>query len=370
MRNESKIHIARSIEIHYKTKVDSLARIYKGMGTRNWLLCTLEGRFFVKEYHGTSDIQEAEDALELSKYAYQSGIPTPKIIETHSGNLLCVDGDLAFALFEHISGTTPDGALSVDQMSEAGRILGNIHHHFKRVKTSRTPITTEWLNFDESKKRQEIDGYLKVIEHKEIQDDFDEKTYELLIKRKELLREIPEILNRVSDLTTQVIHNDYSTKNLMFKGAELTGVIDFNPPNPFLVSYEIGRIALPPENLSLPDWKEKAIVLVEQYCNENEVNLKDIVFAPHIWLAQLIGSTYGVKQHYTDPLELQSELDSFWFQRADAAGIILKEIENLEKIFEEIWQRTSRRHIGRSISLPPDSRAADEEVSSPTCSKS
>ena len=349
MRNESKTHIARCVEAHYKMDVDSLTRIYKGMGTRNWLLCTLEGRFFVKEYHRTSDLRGEREALELSEYAYQCGIPTPEIIRTQSGNLMCVDGDMAFTLFEYIPGATSHEGLSIDQMAEAGRVLGDIHRHFKRVKTNRASTTVKWLNFDESEKAKEIDGYFKIIEHKEKRDDFDEKTYELLLKRKELLKEVPKVLNKVSDLTTQVIHNDYGGPNLMFKGAELAAVIDFNPPTPFLISYEIGRVALPPKNLCLSDWREKAVVLIKEYCGANKVNLKDISLAPHMWLVQLIRSTYGVKQHYIDPLELQSELDNFWFRRAYAAEQILKDIKSLEKSFEDAWRKTGLAHGVGSI---------------------
>jgi homoserine kinase type II len=164
-----------------------------------------------------------------------------------------------------------------------------------------------------------------------------------------LLKEVPKVLNKVSDLTTQVIHNDYGGPNLMFKGAELAAVIDFNPPTPFLISYEIGRVALPPENLCLSDWREKAVVLIKEYCGANKVNLKDISLAPHMWFVQLIRSTYGVKQHYIDPLELQSELDNFWFRRAYAAEQILKDIKSLEKSFEDAWRKTGLAHGVGSI---------------------
>ena len=315
MRNENEMYIARYVKTRYKMEVDSLTRIYKRVWGQETGYCVRQTvAFSLRSITGLQIFKEKGEALELSEYAYQCGIPTPKIIRTQSGNLMCVDGDLAFTLFEYVSGTTSHEMLSIDQMAEAGRVLGEIHRHFNRVKTERTPTTAKWLNFNEGEKTQEVDRYLKTIEHKEKRDNFDERTYGLLLKRKELLKEVPKILNRISNLTTQVIHNDYGGPNLLFKGAKLAAVIDFNPPTPFLISYEIGRVALPPENLTLSDWREKTVVLVEEYCKANEVDLKDIFFAPHMWLVQLIGSTYGVKQHYINPLELQSELDNFWFR--------------------------------------------------------
>ena len=344
MKHESENHFAKCMDTHYNLDVNSMTRICKGMGTKNWLLRTSEGRFFVKAYHRNSDLRAERQALQLSEYAYQCGIPTPKIIRTVSGGLMCVEGGTAFTLFEYIPETTSNGCLSIGQMAEAGRTLGDIHRHFKRVKTERASTAARWLRFDVNRKSQEIKAYLKRIAQKDEPDDFDEKTYELLLKRKELLKEVPKILNRVSGLTAQVIHNDYSGLNLMFSGDKLKAVIDFNPPTPFLISYEIGRIALSPENLCLPGWREKAVVLIKEYCGANKIALKDMFFAPHMWLVQLIRSTYGVKQHYTNPHEFQNELDNFWFQRAHAAELILEDIVNLEKIFEGVWRKTRPVH--------------------------
>lgn len=338
MQNKRAKQIAQCVKTHYKLDVDSLKRVFKGFGTRNWLLHTREGQFFVKEYNRKLDLEEERDALRLSEYAYEHGIPTPRIIRTVSQESMCVDGGLAFTLFEYISGATFH-VLSFNQMAEAGKVLGDIHRHFKSVKTERPPTTLSWMRFDKVEKAQEIDQYLNIIEHKKT-DDFDKVTYKLLLRRKKELKEVPKILKRIPDLTTQVIHNDYSVPNLLFRGFRLKAVVDFRPPNPFLISYEIGRIALNPENLGRSNWMQKAVILIEEYCKANNVDLKDVLFAPSIWLVQLIKSTYGVKQHYTDQRELQSEFDNFWLHRAHAATLILENLKDLENSFEDAWMRT------------------------------
>lgn len=260
MQDENAKHIARCVRIHYNMDADSLKRVLKGFGTRNWLLRTQEGQFFVKEYNRNLDLEGERDALRLSEYAYECGIPTPRIIRTVSQELMCVNGGLAFTLFEHISGSTFH-ILSINQMAEAGRVLGDIHRYFKHVKTERPPTTPIWMKFDERKKAKEISGYLKMIKHKKRQDDFDKATCELLLRRKKELKEVPKILNKIPDLTTQVIHDDYSVPNLLFKGSRLKAVVDFRPPNSFLISYEIGRIALNPGNLGILNWTTKGCSL-------------------------------------------------------------------------------------------------------------
>ena len=39
--------------------------------------------------------------------------------------------------------------------------------------------------------------------------------------------------------------------NLMFRSDQLAAVIDFRPPDPFLVAYELGRIAYDPRTVAL-----------------------------------------------------------------------------------------------------------------------
>jgi homoserine kinase type II len=345
MQSEHEVHIAQCVSTHYKMNVDSLTRIYKGLGSRNWLLCAPEGQFFVTEYHRNLNLEGEKSALELSEYAYQCGIPTPKIIRTRSCDTMCVGDEVVFALFEHVPKSTSGGMLSFDQMAQAGKVLGRIHHHFKCIKTNLPSVTSNWMEFNEDKKTQEINNYLDIIERKKEPDDFDRVTYHLLLKKKEMVREVPKILKRLPDLVTQVIHNDYSNPNLMFKESQLTAVLDFRPPNPFLIGYELGRIALNPENLGSSDWIQKSAVLVEEYCKANEVDIKDVLFAPSIWLVQLIRSTYGVKQHYMNPQELQSELDDFWFRRTHAAELVFENIKSIEDCFESVWRKNCKSQV-------------------------
>lgn len=331
--------IAMGLRTQYGLTVDSLARVPAGLGTRNWLATTPEGRFFVKEYAGGADLEAERRALELTEYALRSGIPTPRIVPACSTALLGLAEGLALAVFEYVPGSTSGGVLSLEQMAEAGRVLGLIHRHFAHLRPSLPAVTARWLDLDEHAKRQEIESYLEIIEHKDKPDAFDRATYPLLRQRLAMLPEVPGLLASLTGLTTQVIHNDYSSPNLLFAGSCLVAVVDFRPPNPFLISYELGRIALAPENLAAPGWLQKAAALVEAYCRAHDVAREDVSLAPRVWLAQLIRSTYGLRQHYTQPVEFQPGLDAHWFHRAKAAAQLLAGLEEVEACFEAAWKR-------------------------------
>ena len=106
-----------------------MTRIYAGCGTRNWSLRTAEGRFFVKEYPARTRVAEERQALELSIYARDCGIPTPMV-----------------------------------------------------TVESRLPSeTSRWLDFDAADKLSEVERYVEIIRGKPERDDFDRKTLPLLI---------------------------------------------------------------------------------------------------------------------------------------------------------------------------------------------
>jgi hypothetical protein len=99
-------------------------------------------------------------------------------------------------------------------------------------------------------------------------------------------------------------------------------VVDFGPPAPFLLAYEIGRIAFPPDHLVCDGWLERGLALLAAYKTENPRNASELRLAPIAWLAHLIRSVYGMKQHYDAPVEFQAKLDRYWLKRARGAEIL------------------------------------------------
>ena len=138
-----------------------------------------------------------------------------------------------------------------------------------------------------------------------------------------MLGRIPALLDGLPALTTQVLHGDYSPVNLLFDGDALTAVTDFRPPDPFLIAYDLGRMAFYPNTVtSSPDWPGAARTLIAAYLEASPpATADDIRCCARVALLQLLTSLYGVKQHYLKPGLLQDDLDHFWLLRHRAAGI-------------------------------------------------
>jgi homoserine kinase type II len=318
----------------------SIVRFAKGMGTVNWRVQTPAGELFLKQYPAHADLAAEAAALELSQSALAAGIPAPLVLPARDGRLLWSEGDLAFALFEYVPDTTSGIALNREQMAQSGRVLGRLHRLLRPMPTTYPDITDEWLAVDETSKREKLQELLLLIERREVQDDFDRRTVALLHRRIELLPRVIALLGSLPPLTRQVLHGDYSVWNVLFRGNEVAAVVDFRPPERFLPAFEIGRAALNPETLAAGPWLDKAVAFVEAYCAADpEVAAGDVRYAPHVWAGQLVRSEYGVRQHYLAPLEYQDDLDRFWFQRCEAAELILGNLEEISAAFVSAWKR-------------------------------
>jgi Ser/Thr protein kinase RdoA (MazF antagonist) len=254
---------------------------------------------------------------------------------------------LTYALFDYVSGASPAPPLSTAQMVGAGVELAKIHRLFRDIETSLPSQTPSWLQFSLEAKQNEIETYQSLIAARRALDAFDTATLSLLPRRKSLLAQVPRLLPELANAESQVLHGDYSVENVLFHDGEgavqepaaqrpcdaLAAVVDFRPPKPFLLAYEIGRIAFPPEHFAQDDWLDRGVALLTAYRDENPRAAGQIRLAPIAWLVQLLRSTYGLKQHYGTQVERQVELDRFWLERARGAEILF---DNLPEVIQAL----------------------------------
>ena len=125
----------------------------------------------------------------------------------------------------------------------------------------------------------------------------------------------------------------------------LAAVLDFRPPDPFLIAYEIGRVALYPQTVVLADdWLPSACGLLTAYQEEQTaVEPNDLVYSARIWLIHLMRSLYGVKEHYLEPVRLQADLDVFWIQHDASARILYDRLAEIEDAFRGVVAGARRK---------------------------
>jgi Phosphotransferase enzyme family len=316
-----------------------LERLPVGQVTVNYRVQAGDHLLFVKHYQGETDLAAEQAAIRQTQQAGRHQVPVATVRPSLAGDTVVQQHNITVSVWDWVPGAIVDDGFNPAQQHAAGTALGRIHTAFAdHPATSRpSPRLEKWLHPDIAGLESTITKLLGIAGEQAQPAAFDEEALRTLAERKQVLHRIPELLDGLPPLTVQVLHGDYSAVNLLFQGDELTAVLDFLPPDPFLVAYELGRIAFDPRTVVLDeDWIASAVTLIGAYLQTNpHLPAADVTACARAALLQLMTSLYGVKQHYLKPGLLQDDLDRFWLLRHAAAERLLEGLGDAESALAE-----------------------------------
>ncbi|MFF7098052.1 phosphotransferase enzyme family protein [Streptomyces rubradiris] len=313
----------------------ALERLPVGQVTVNYRARVGDRLLFVKHYPDGTDLTAEQAAIDQTRLAGQYQVPVATPRPSLDGDTVVRQGGIAVSVWEWVPGAVVQDGLNPAQQRAAGHALGRIHTAFTGHPAGAGPSARlkKWMNPDLAKLDATTGKLLGIAGERAQRDAFDEQALRTLAERRAMLPRIPDLLAGLPPLTTQVLHGDYSAVNLLFDGDELTAVLDFLPPDPFLVAYELGRIACDPRTVVLDeDWITAGVNLVGAYLETNpHLPAADVTACARVALIQLLTSLYGVKQHYLKPGLIQEDLDQFWLLRHAAATRLLDNLDTVER---------------------------------------
>ncbi|WP_172292358.1 phosphotransferase enzyme family protein [Pseudoruegeria sp. HB172150] len=321
----------------------TIARIPRGQGTVNYRVETNMGRFFVKSYLPGADLAAENAAIALSERARQTGIATAHPVRFASGCYVAQDAGNAISVWHWIEGEVRTKALGSAALHEIGYVLGRLHTALRGYSNSLATAnkTHRFLATSEASVRAQIDSIENALQaevHQTGGTVFDITAARALVERRVQLRQLPRIMKSLPALSSQVVHGDYTTLNLLFEGDRVCAVLDFRPPEPFLVSWELGRIAFNPDLIATSDdWLKQAQAVIEGYLDAGDgLAREDILFCGRVALIQLLKSLYGIKQHYLAPALLQDDLDVFWAERHVSVSRMLAQLDEVDSMLVSV----------------------------------
>ena len=328
----------------YGLVVDRVSRIPIGEGTVNVRARSVGGReLFVKVYPAGVDLGAERAAIGLSAVAGRAGVPVAVPVPDRDGHLLTVASGNAVSVWGWVPGRTLAADPTPARYQAAGAALGRLHAALAGLPASSGPApqVEQWRHPDVAALRLRIDGLLAESADRidrGLGDPFDVTAAETLTERRESLHHVPRLLADLPELSAQVLHGDYSAPNLLFDGDRLAAVVDFTPPDPFLVSYELGRIAFTPDTVTGDlDWEDTALAVVAAYVGTNPaVSPVDVRACARVTAVHLLASLYGVEDHYRTPGRFQDDLDRFWVRRHRTVAALLARLPVLEERLHEL----------------------------------
>jgi len=196
-----------------------------GAGRRNdsYVIEDVEGaRFVLRRYRRNPVMARIVFQLRFQKELKRRGFPTAEVIETTEGDLLVQLESGPWVLFSHVAGEEYDFG-RLDQAAEAGRRLAQFHLVTKDIQLEDVP-----LDINPSLRRAwthwEVD--LDELRAEFIGDDIEEQLTVASRSRNELVASLP--LDAFDTLPSGWAHGDYHGLNVVFAGAELRGLFDFD----------------------------------------------------------------------------------------------------------------------------------------------
>jgi len=159
--------------------------------------------------------------------------------------------------------------------------------------------------------------------------EFETWALQALQYRRALLPAIAVMLEALPDLTTQIVHGDLASPNLLLRGDQVAAVVDFQPPRPRFVSWEIARIACDPRTVMLGDeWRVRLPDLLASYRAENpSIALDDLACTVAIGCAYTVSSSYPLAEPILNPGAVHPALQAYARARHDAALRLLAELD-------------------------------------------
>jgi Ser/Thr protein kinase RdoA (MazF antagonist)/glycosyltransferase involved in cell wall biosynthesis len=341
--------IAAILAGRYGLAATDLVQLPVGQGTVNYRAACADREVFVKNYPPSTDLRGEEAAIELSELAHRHGIPTATALRNRDGQPIDATTAIALSVWEWMPGEVVTN-LNTVQYQQAGHTLGRIHALFADLPASSKPSpgAEKWRDIDLGGLAATIDQLLEIVAQRAADgatDTFDAEAQRTLAERRMMISRIPELLGGLpEELTTQVLHGDYSPVNLLFTGETLSAVLDFRPPEPFLLAYDLGRMAFYPNTVSGDaHWRDAARSLITAYSAANPaVSDIDLRACGRVALLQLIRSLYGVKQHYLKPGLFQDDLDEFWLIRHRTVDIMLRHLPEIDALLNDLTVRPPR----------------------------
>lgn len=316
-----------ALVVAYGIQPAEITRIAAGTATANFHVTDQDGdQWFAKVYRDRTVLQSELHAVELAEFARAGGVPVPGVRRTRAGQLIDDAGPLPMSLWEYVADAeTAEGGLTGGRWQAVGTVLGRLHRRLADHPAAAPTVRPAAGLKDADGTRARFDWLIAEYSRRGTLSPFEAWALDAAKQRRGLLHEVDAILAGLPKLTEQVVHGDLASPNLMLRGDTVAAVIDFLPPNPRYLSWEIARIGCDPRTILLGDqWITGLPDLLAAYREEHPaVRPDDLTSTVAVGCAYTLASTYPLAEPLNDPTAVTPALETYAQARHQAALTLL-----------------------------------------------
>lgn len=323
--------VAGTLVVAYGLHPAAVTRIPAGTATVNYLVTDQSGgQWFAKVYRDRTVIQREQDAVELAEFARAGDVPVPGVRRTLEGQLVAGSGQLPMSLWEYVADAeTAESGLTGGRWRAVGAVLGRLHRCLADHPESAPTVRPGARVRDLDRSRANFDRLITEYSRRRTLGPFEEWALDAAKQRRSLLDRAAAILAGLPELTEQIVHGDLASPNLMLRGDKVAAVIDFQPPTPRYVSWEIARIGCDPRTVLLGDqWITGLLELLASYLDEcPAARLDDLISVAAVGCVYTLASTFPLAEPLNNPSGVNQSLQAYGRARHEAALVLLDRFE-------------------------------------------
>lgn len=200
----------------------------EGLMNRNYCVDAVSGPLFLKQF---LDIDRKQIAFQhrVTAALAQAGLPVLAPIPLSDGRTLVTVGGQRFALYRWAAGRhRPGSELSLAECADLGRLLARLHAELARI----MPPVQQTLVVPTPEPQDSLAMIERLLGHlrqRRTRDAFDELAERRLSERGPLLDRFGDQRPSACDTpTVGYVHGDFHALNLLYEGADVVAILDWD----------------------------------------------------------------------------------------------------------------------------------------------
>lgn len=324
--------VADTLASAYGLRAVKITRIQAGTATINFhVVDHCADQWFAKVYRDRTLLDRERTAIELAEFARTDGVPVPGVVRTSEGKVIEDGGPLPMSVWQYVSGAeTAESGITGGRWRSIGSVLGRLHRRLAEHPAAAPKISSVLGVSDLDQARARFERLIIEYGRQRTLDPFQAWAVDAAKQRVDLLDRVAMILAGLPRLTVQIVHGDLAAPNLLLRGDEVAAMIDFQPPKPRYLSWEIARIACDPRTVLLGDhWLTGLPELLAAYRDEHPTaRSEDLGSVVAVGCAYTLASTYPLGEPLDNPSAVTPSLEAYGRARHEAAIVLLRSVES------------------------------------------
>ncbi|MFD6181997.1 phosphotransferase enzyme family protein [Streptomyces goshikiensis] len=333
--------VADTLVLAYGMHPVDITRIPEGTATDNYAVVDQAGRrHFAKVYRTREDLDLERASVALSEYCADGGVATARATRTREHELFATQGSLPLSLWSYVPHTsTAEGGLRGARWAAVGTAMGRLHGRLAAHPAAAPSLKPGAAVCDVATARESYEGLIRAFQSKPRLGEFEAWSLQATRERQACFGGVERILASLPPLTVQVLHGDLSGPNVLFKGDDAAAFVDFRPPTPGYLAWEIARLGCDPSSVltnGVEGWLTGFTDLTLAYRDANpKTSASDLVFSLRVGCAAVLCSTFPFSAPVKRPHIVDAALESYGRARHEADLMLLDRLPVLEEALRD-----------------------------------